>query len=65
VPFIIWTSPRFKIKYKNLCERLNSSVNNKFKTQDMIHVILDILEIETSEYDPSKSVINKFYEKAL
>ena len=65
IPFIIWTSQSFKIKYKDLCERINSSVNNKFNTQDMIHVILDILEIETSEYDPSKSVINKFYEKAL
>lgn len=65
VPFIIWTSQSLKIKYKDLCERINSSVNNKFNTQDMIHVILDILEIETPEYEPSKSVINKFYEKAL
>ncbi len=27
-------------------------------TDDMIHVLLDIMKIETKDFDPTKSVIN-------
>lgn len=31
-------------------------------TADMIHVLLDIMEIETKDFDPAKSVINNQFD---
>ena len=31
-------------------------------TDDMIHTVLDIMQIETPEYDPTKSIINASFD---
>lgn len=58
VPLLIWTSQSFRSKRPELTSRIESAVNRPFMTDDMIHVILDIMQIETEDYAPSKSVIN-------
>ena len=58
IPFLIWTSNKFIDTYPDLCQRIAVSVNKPFMTDDMIHVILDIMQIETKDYDASKSIIN-------
>lgn len=65
VPFLIWTSNTFKRKRPDLTSRIASGRNRPFMTDDMIHVILDILSIETVDYNPKRSLINEKYEKTL
>ena len=61
IPMIIWTSQKFKSEYPEINGKIAGSVNKPFMTDDMIHLILDIMRIETSDFDPTKSVINDTY----
>jgi heptose-I-phosphate ethanolaminephosphotransferase len=62
IPMIIWMSESCKMKNPELTQRLLHSQNRPFMTDDMIHVILDMLQIETLDYDRTKSVINNDYD---
>lgn len=64
VPFMIWTSPKFREAYPELEARIASSVDRPYMTDDMIHTLLDIMGIETPEYDPSKSIINPKFDSS-
>ena len=64
IPMMIWTSAQFKAENPELVKRIAESVDKPFMTDDMIHVILDIMQIETKEYDPTKSVINPAFDKS-
>ena len=64
VPFVIWTSPKFRESYPELEARIASSVNRPYMTDDMIHTVLDIMGIETPEYDPAKSIINPNFDSS-
>ncbi|MBQ6773354.1 MAG: hypothetical protein IJP48_04740 [Synergistaceae bacterium] len=57
VPVIIWTSSQFKTSYPDICRRIALSVDNEFTTDNIIHAVLNIMKIETKEYDPAKSFI--------
>lgn len=64
IPFIIWTSPKFRKAYPGLESQIASSVDRPYMTDDMIHTVLDIMGIETPEYDPSKSIINPKFDSS-
>ena len=64
VPFIVWTSQKFRQAYPELEERIASSVNRPYMTDDMIHTLLDIMGIETPGYDPPKSIINPNFDSS-
>lgn len=64
IPMIIWTSQKFRQSYLELEARIASSVNRPYMTDDMIHTVLDIMGIETPEYDSSKSVINPKFDSS-
>ncbi|MBR2208750.1 MAG: phosphoethanolamine transferase [Synergistaceae bacterium] len=59
IPFIIWTSEKFREQYPELEKRIAASVHRPYMTDDLIHTILDITGIETEDYDPTRSVINE------
>ena len=58
IPMLIWLSEDFSRTYPELEARIAESVNRPYMTDDMIHTLLDIMGIETDEYDPTKSIIN-------
>ncbi len=58
IPFLIYVSNTFKVKYPKIVEKIEKSVNKPYMTDDLIHTILDIAEIETKEYDKTRSIIN-------
>lgn len=58
IPFLIYVSNTFKVKYPKIVKKIEKSVNNPYMTDDLVHTILDIAEIETKEYDKTRSVIN-------
>ena len=62
VPFIIWVSQEFSQAYPELEQRIASSVHRPYMTDDFIHTLLDIMSIETPEYDPARSIINASFD---
>ncbi|MBR4195167.1 MAG: phosphoethanolamine transferase [Synergistaceae bacterium] len=64
IPFVIWTSLKFRQAYPELEARIAASVNRPYMTDDMIHTLLDLMGIETAEYDPAKSVINPNFDSS-
>jgi heptose-I-phosphate ethanolaminephosphotransferase len=62
VPLVIWTSQSFKEQHPGLEARFANSQTLPFMTDDMIHVFLDILQIETPDYDKTKSLINRDFD---
>ena len=63
IPFIIWVSQKFSQAYPKLEQRIASSTHRPYMTDDMIHTLLDIMSIETSEYDPSRSIISASFDQ--
>ncbi|MBQ7153988.1 MAG: sulfatase-like hydrolase/transferase [Synergistaceae bacterium] len=62
IPMIIWVSDIFSKTYPELEARIAQSVNRPYMTDDMIHTILDIMSIETQDFDPAKSIINPSFD---
>ena len=42
IPFMIYTSPKFKDKYPSLIEKIQNSTNKKFNIEDIIYTLIDI-----------------------
>lgn len=64
IPFLIYLSDTTKHKYPELGDKIKTSLNRPYMTDDIIHTILDIAGIETKEFDETRSVINdKFNDK--
>jgi len=62
VPMIIWASDLFKAKYPEKWRQIQAAVNKPYMTDDMIHTVLDLVDIKTSEFDPAKSIINSQFD---
>ena len=62
IPMIVWMSPACRTTYPDLEQRIAVSTNRPFMTDDIIHVLLDLMNIETKEYDPAKSVIHEKFD---
>ena len=64
IPMLVWMSPECRQAFPALEQRIASAVDRPFMTDDMIHVLLDMMEIETEEYRPALSVINSAFDAA-
>lgn len=58
IPMCVYMSKTFQTKHTNLTKRIRQSANRPFMTDDMIHSILDLMEIQTKEYNPTLSIFN-------
>lgn len=63
IPFIIFVSDKLKNSNPDLIENIKNSVNNPYMTDDVIHTILDILNINTPDLDKTRSIINPNFNK--
>ena len=61
IPFIIYTTEKFKQKYPIVDAQIKDSVDKKYMTDDLIHTILDITGIKTPEFQETRSIINPYY----
>lgn len=59
IPMLVYMSKTFQKNYPNITNRIRLSAHHPFMTDDMIHSILDLMEIQTKEYRPSLSIFNK------
>ena len=58
IPVMIWGSNKFKKNHADKWENIKNSVDRPYMTDDMIHTVLDIAEIETADYDETRSLTN-------
>ena len=59
IPMLVYMSKIFQKNYPYITNRIRLSAHHPFMTDDMIHSILDLMEIQTKEYRPSLSIFNK------
>lgn len=62
IPFMIYVSDKFKEKHPKKVEQIKNAINRPYMTDDVIHTILDLSDIKTTEFDETKSVINDKFE---
>ena len=58
VPLIIYGSPAWRTTHPEKWQQICAAVQRPYMTDDMIHTLLDLLNIRTPEYDASKSLVN-------
>lgn len=61
IPFIIYTTEKFKMAYPQLDKQFSQAIHKPYMTDDLIHTILDIMQIKTPEYQETRSLINPYY----
>ena len=64
IPMLVWESPEFISNYPLLHEKLTNAAARPFMTDDMLHVLLDIMQIETPDFNPQRSIINPAYDSS-
>ena len=62
VPFIIYASPAWRAKHPEKWAAIKAATGRPYMSDDLIHTLLDLLDIRTPEYDPKRSVVNPAYD---
>ena len=62
IPFVVWVSEKFSAAYPELEARIAHSTGRPYMTDDIIHTVLDIMNIETPGYNPMRSIINDSFD---
>ncbi|ORU00248.1 putative membrane-associated, metal-dependent hydrolase [Anaerovibrio sp. JC8] len=63
VPLIMWASEKFKQNHPEKWALIQEAINNPYMTDDMIHTVLDIADIHTADFDPTKSIISQSFNR--
>ena len=63
IPMEIWTSKKFRENYKEKEAAIAFATERPFMTDDMIHVLLDLLDIKVPDFDKTKSIINGSFDE--
>ena len=58
IPVIFWASKKFREKYPEKWEAIEDAADRPYRTDDMIHTLMELADIKTEEWNPQKSVIN-------
>lgn len=58
IPFIIYTSDKFKSKYPNIIEKIKNAQNKPLMSDDFIHGFMDILGITSRDFELSRSIFS-------
>ena len=62
VPLLIWASPAYRAHHPEKWQAICAATQRPYMTDDLLHTLLDLLDIRTPEYDPAKSVINPAFD---
>lgn len=62
VPFLIYLTPSYAAVHSDMVARLRAAEGRPFMTDDLPHVIFDILGVRTREFVAAKSLINAQYQ---
>lgn len=64
IPMIVWGSEKFRENYPEKMEKIYDSVERPYMTDDLIHTVLDLADIKTAEFDPTRSIVNDDFNAA-
>ncbi len=62
IPVIFWASQKFRDKYPEKWEAIEDAADRPYRTDDMIHTLMDLADIKTEEWNPHKSVVNEEFD---
>ncbi|MDO4203064.1 MAG: phosphoethanolamine transferase [Selenomonadaceae bacterium] len=62
VPLIFWASEKFREKYPEKWAKILSCTERPYMTDDMIHTVLDLVDVATGDYEPERSIINRDFD---
>lgn len=62
VPFLIYLTPSYAAVHSDMVARLRAAEGRPFMTDDLPHVIFDILGVRSREFVAAKSLINAQYQ---
>lgn len=55
---LVWASKSFRERYPEKISALNAAVDKPYRTDYLIHALLDLMDIRTTSFDATKSIIN-------
>lgn len=58
IPLYIWSSSSFKHKHSDIIKLLSKQTNKPYNTANIIHTIMDICGIRSSDFNKEKSLLN-------
>ena len=61
VPFVIYTSEKFRANHSELEKKISAAVDKPFMSDDMIYFLMDMLKIETADFDSTLSPLEENY----
>ncbi len=62
VPCIFWVSDKLREAYPEKVFQIAKAVDRPYMSDDMIHTLLDLMDIHTKEYQMQKSVVNDCFD---
>lgn len=62
IPMVVWMSPSFRASHPDRVAAVRAAVDRPYMTDDMIHSLLDLMHIETSEYHPEYSIFHPSFD---
>ena len=62
IPFLVWMSPEFRRAYPEIVQRVHSAVERPYRTDALIHTLLDVMQIRTEHFDSSRSLFSPDFE---
>lgn len=62
IPVIFWASRKFRDKYPEKWEAIEDAADRPYRTDDMIHTLMELADIKTEEWNPKKSVVNEEFD---
>lgn len=62
IPLIFWASEKFRAKYPEKWAQIVRNAERPYMTDDMIHTVLDLVDVETEDYEPDRSIVNEDFD---
>ena len=61
IPFMIYMSDKFKLAHPDILAKVKNAQHKPFMTDNFMHALFDLLEIECVDAEPTLSLFNKDY----
>ena len=62
IPALIWASKSFRERYPEKISALAAAVDKPYRTDWLIHAVLELMDIRTTSCDATKSIINERFD---
>ncbi len=65
IPMLIWTSKTFNELYPEKISAIKNSVDKPYRTDLIIHTVLDLMDIRTESFNAAKSIVNDNFDTSF